>query len=125
MSQREIKYQSPAYTIFANRESYRDDDVLAIAYQSRNHGTLYRFYTLGSVIGYALEYCECPFEAIEREKKKGSELHYAFPNSVSITSHKRDRETSFMVEHGDHIKFHGKMFEIVPTANYNIALKPV
>jgi hypothetical protein len=123
MKSLEIKYESPAHTIFENKGKYKDNDVLAIAFQSANHGTLHHFYTLGSAIEYALRYCECPLEAVELCKERGWELHWANQNSVMITSDKRDKEISFMVEHGDRIQFHGKIFEIVPTANDNIALK--
>ena len=128
MAQREIAHENLAHKIFVgkeNYEGYKDGDVLAIAYKSINHGTLHNFYTLGSVVSYAIGMCSCPFEAVERAKANGHELHFAFGNGVSITSHTRDQEISFMVNHGDEIKFHGKMFEIVATANNNIGLKPV
>ena len=128
MSQREIAHENLAHKIFVgkeNYEGYKDGDVLAIAYKSINHGTLHNFYTLGSVVSCAIQRCSCPFEAVERAKENGEELHFAFGNGVSITSHTRDQEISFMVKHGDEIKFHGKMFEIVATANNNIGLKPV
>jgi len=128
MAQREIKYESPAHMIFEGKDSwegYKDGDVIAIAFESRNHGTLHRFYTLGSVVGSAIQSCNCPFESVEKAKERGHELHFAFQNSTMITAHDRPREYSFMQEHGDEIKFHGKTFEIVATANDNISLKLV
>ena len=102
MSQREIKYESPKHKIFAGKEDYEgynDGDVLAIAFESRNHGTLHRFYTLGSVVGYAIKTCNCPFEQVERAKKLGHQLHWANSNSVSISSrYSKEKDVSFMVE---------------------------
>jgi hypothetical protein len=128
MAQREIKYESPAHIIYEGKdgwEGYKDGDVIAIAYESRSHGTLHRFYSLGSVVGCAIERCKCPFEAVEKAKERGHQLHFAFKNSITITAHDRPREYSFMQEHGDEIKFHGKTFEIIETANNNISLKLV
>jgi len=125
MAQREIKYESPAHKIFEGKGEYKDNDVIAIAFESKNYGTLHRFYTLGSVVGYAIDNCKCPFESVEREKELGHEIHWANQNSSMITSHERAQEYSFMQKHGDKIKFHGKTFEIVPTPNNNISLKLV
>jgi len=128
MAQREVKYESPAHKIFAgksNWQGYKENDVIAIAFESRNHGTLHHFYTLGSVVGYAIDNCNCPFESVEKAKERGHKIHWANQNSSMITSDARPQEYSFMQEHGDHIKFHGKTFEIVPTPNDNISLKLV
>ena len=132
MAQREIKYESKAHKIFEGKGEYKDNDVIAIAYESRTYGTLHDFYTLGSVVGKAIENCECPFKAVERAKKIskecstiGGELHWANRKSTMLTSHECAQEYSFMQKHGDKIKFHGKTFEIVPTPNNNISLKLV
>ena len=128
MARREIKFEGPVHTIFEGKENwegYKDKDVIAIAYESRNYGTLHRFYTLGSVVGYALDNCDCPFERFERAKSLGHPVHLASQNSTMITSGERPREYSYMQEHGDIIKFHGKMFKIVPQSNDNIGLELV
>lgn len=123
MTQRTVKYESPAHKIFEGKGEYKDGDVIAIAYESRNHGTLHRFYTLGSVVNYAIDNCQCPFETVEKAKERGEDLHWANQNSSMLTSHDRPQEYSFMQKHGDKIKFHGKTFEIVSTPNNNIRLK--
>ena len=126
MSLRKIAFEAPALKIFEGKddyEGYKDGDVIAIAYESKNHGTLYRLYTLGSVVGYAIENCECPFEEVERAKEHGHQLHWANQNAVTITSGPVDQKRAFMQAHGDTIKFHGKHFEIVATPNDNIALR--
>ncbi len=122
MTQRTVKYECKAYKIFEAPDYYKDKDVIAIAYESRNHGTLHRRYTLGSVARYAMDNGHCPLMAIETAKLTGGQLHYAYPKSSILTSHDRPQEYAFMQEHGDEIKFHGERFEIVPTANHNIRL---
>jgi hypothetical protein len=123
MAQREVKYESPAHKIFEGKGEYKENDVIAVAFESINHGTLHHFYTLGSVVGYAIDNCNCPFESVEKAKERGHKIHWATQNSTMVTSHDRPKEISFMQEHGDEIKFHGKTFEIVPTPNDNISLK--
>ena len=128
MANREIKFNCPAHIIYEGKddwEGYKDGDVIAIEFQSRNYGTLHHFYTLGSIVNYAIKNCECPFESVERAKKNGHKLHWANQNSTMITSHAREKDVSFMQEHGDEIRFHGKTFKIVPTANDNIDLELV
>jgi hypothetical protein len=100
MTRLTVKYECKAYKIYEAAYKYKDKDVIAIAYESRNHGTLHRLYTLGSVARYAMDNCECPVSAI-----------------------KIAQQIAFMQEHGDEIKFHGKTFKIVSTPNNNISLK--
>ena len=125
MAQREVKYESPAHKIFEGKGEYKENDVIAVAFESINHGTLHHFYTLGSVVGYAIDNCNCPFESVEKAKERGHKIHWATQNSTMVTSHDRPKEISFMQEHGDEIKFHGKTFKIVSTANDNISLEMV
>jgi hypothetical protein len=126
MANRKIAYESKGHKIFVGKssfEGYKDGDKIAIAFESMNHGTIHRFYTLGSVVGFAIERCSCPFEGVERAKANGHKMHWANQNSTMICSGPSDQTISFMQGHGDVIKFHGKMFKIVKTANDNIALK--
>ncbi len=127
MAKREIKIENATQIIFeGKRGGYSDGDVLAVAFETRNHGTLHRFYTLGSVVGCAIKYCECPMEAVIDAKERGHKLHWANQNAVTISDRYSDKKAmSFLVEYGDEIKFHGKMFEIVATHNNNIDLKIV
>lgn len=120
-----VKYESPAHKIYEAREYYADKDVIAIAYETRNHGTLHRLYTLGSVARYAMDNGFCPLTAIETAKLTGDDLHWANQKSSCLTNHDRPQQISFLQKHGDKIRFHGKTFEIVPTANNNIRLKLV
>ena len=122
MTRLTVKYECKAYKVFEAPDYYTDKDVIAIAYETRNHGTRYRRYTLGSVARYAMDHGLCPLTAIETAKLTGNELHYAFPKEGMLTSHERPQEIAFLQKHGDEIKFHGERFEIVPTANHNIRL---
>ena len=125
MAKLTVKYESKGHKIYEAPSKYTDKDVIAIAYESRNHGTLHRLYTLGSVARYAMDYCECPVSAIKIAKERGQALHYAIPKSTILTNHERPQQISFLQKHGDKIKFHGKTFEIVSTPNNNISLKLV
>jgi hypothetical protein len=128
MTNREIKVETKGHKIFEGKssfEGYKDGDKIAIAFESRNHGTLHHFYTLGSVVGSSIKNCECPFEGVERANKFGHDLHWANQNSTMICSGPSDQTISFMQRHGDLIKFHGKMFEVIKTANNNIALQGI
>jgi hypothetical protein len=123
MTRLTVKYECKAYKIYEAAYKYKDKDVIAIAYESRNHGTLHRLYTLGSVARYAMDNCECPVSAIKIAKERGQALHWANLKSSMLTSHERPQQIAFMQEHGDEIKFHGKTFKIVSTPNNNISLK--
>lgn len=118
-----VKYESPAHKIYEAREYYADKDVIAIAYESRNHGTLHRLYTLGSVARSAMDSCQCPVSAIKNAKEHGHALHWANQKSSCLTNHDQPQQISFLQKHGDKIKFHGKTFQIVSTPNNNISLK--
>jgi hypothetical protein len=123
MTRLTVKYECKAYKIFEGKGEYKDGDVIAIAYESRNHGTLHRRYTLSSAVKYAIDNCRCPFDMVEKTKERGEDLHWAIPKESMLTSHERPQEIAFMQKHGDKIKFHGKTFEIKSTANHNISLK--
>lgn len=123
MAKLTVKYESKAHKIYEAPSKYIDKDVIAIAYESRNHGTLHRFYTLGSVARSAMDHCECPISAVKTAKERGQALHWANQRSSMLTNHERPQQISFLQKHGDKIKFHGKTFEIVSTPNNNISLK--
>ena len=88
MAKLTVKYESKGHKIYEAPSKYTDKDVIAIAYESRNHGTLHRLYTLGSVARYAMDYCECPVSAIKIAKERGQALHYAIPKSTILTKKK-------------------------------------
>lgn len=117
----------PAFTIVEDKDrEYTDGDEIAVPYKSARYGTLYNFYKLGSVEGYAREYGEDPAEAIARAKQHGHELHYAYALGTTITAWKQDKRVVPGFEYGDVIKAFGKKFKIVVAApNRNIRLEEV
>ena len=125
MAQRKIIDEKPAYTVYEGKNYYADGDLIAVPYESINHGTMMRFYILGSVVGYAIQHGECPFESVEDSKKRGHELHFAFPKTSMLTRHAQDRFWGFHQPIGSVITFHGKQFEIRSAANNNITLRQV
>ena len=103
---------------------YTDGDIIAINYYNDTLKVkAWHYYTMGSVVGDAIEYCKCPFEEVERWTKRGAELHYATPHGTSISSGYGAELNAFYQELGDKIKFHGKIFKIVPARNNNIKLE--
>lgn len=123
-----ILAEYPAYKLYEPRKNaagatpYQDGQVFAIPYQSRSHGELYDFFTLGSVVAYALKYSECPEKALARSRANGHDHWWASANAVSITAHKRDQEVRPMHQWGDIIQFHGRLFRLDPSPNHNCKL---
>jgi len=104
----------PALTIIEDKDrEYKDGDEIAVPYKSANHGTLYRFYKLGSVEDFA------------HAKQNGHALYYANPLATSITAWRREKKTVPAFSHGDVIRAFGKKFRIVPAPNQNIRLQEV
>jgi hypothetical protein len=94
-------------------------------YKSRNHGILWHFFTLGSVIGYAVDKGDDPLAALVQAKDRGHKLHWANANAVCIDNMKREKETAFALDFGDIILFEGIRFRLDRAPNDNVALTPV
>ena len=92
----------------------RDGDVLSIGYKR---------YKVGSVASYALQYNECPIEAVKRAEKDGHELHYVYGLGTAITAQGIKPDYGVAVEYGDVIYFEGHLFELIQAPNYNVELK--
>ena len=100
-------------------------DVFAVAFNSRNHGTLHHHYTLGSAASYALQYNECPIESFKDSVDRGHATHWANQNSVTISDAKTEKRTIAVSEMYDTIYFEGRHFVLEATPNDNIALRQV
>jgi hypothetical protein len=112
-----VKYvRCPAWALL------KHGSIIAVPYQSRNHGILHKRFKLGSVIGYAVECGDDPLAELERAKGRGHALHWA--NAMAVTLHNGPvtKETVFVVNHGDTITFEGIRFRIDPDHNQNIKL---
>ena len=114
----------PAYTIIAAdpAKEWQDREVFAIAYDTRHHGRLWNFYTLGCVEDYSKSYGEDPAAAVENAKAKGHKLYWANANGASLTAWKRAKETRVGFEYGDAIRFKGKSFRLERAPNNNVNL---
>lgn len=110
---------------YPEHHQFSDGAQIAIPFQTRNHGTLYRFYTLGDVRSYAEKYGEDADAAEERARKNGHELFYAFQNATVISAGKQERRLYPQFNHGDVIRYAGRKFRIDPTFNGNIKLTQV
>ena len=113
----------PAYTIIdAGPREFQPGDVIAVPYQSARYGTLFSFYTLGSVEAYAARYNEDPAEAVEQAKERGEKLYWANANGTMLTAEKRAKEIVPGFEIGGEINFAGQIFRIERAPNNNIDL---
>jgi hypothetical protein len=94
----------------------------AVPYQSRNHGILHKHFSLGSVVGYAVECGDDPLAELERAKERGHKLHWANASATVLSAHQRAKETVFVLNLGDTITFEGIRFRLDPDHNDNIKL---
>tara|TARA_Y100001936_G_C15950989_1_gene600176 strand:+ start:494 stop:886 length:393 start_codon:yes stop_codon:yes gene_type:complete len=79
---------------------------------------------LGSVVSYALQYNECPIEAIEDAKSKGEALHWISGITVIMSSRPKKEAPRILIKEGEVINFEGKLFTVAPAANNNKTLIP-
>lgn len=124
MYRTETIYDCPGYRIYKPHSpaKYRPGDVIAIPYESRRYGTMYRFYTLGCVTAFALDYAEDPLKAHADAVAKGHATHWANQNSVCIHNGPHTKEERPGHNFGDVIHFAGHDFRLDPAPNDNCKL---
>lgn len=117
----------PAYRIYEPYEGrkFRHGEVIAIPFVSRSHGTLYHFYTLGTVAGYAVERGDDPEECLATARERGHKLHWANANAVTIHNGPKVKKEVPGFNIGDPIILQGRTFRIEKAPNDNINLVPV
>ncbi len=119
----------PAYAVYAMPEwrmaKMIDGMEFAMPFESRNYGTQYHFFKIGSVIGSAVKNGDDPIEAMERAKANGHETEFVFGLGVSITAHRQEKGEKFAMTWGDVIGFHGKRFRLEQAPNQNVRLVKV
>lgn len=117
----------PAYSITESdpEKEWQDGEIFAIPRQTRSHGTLWYFYTLGSVAAYAASCNEDPETAVAKAIERGHKLYWANANAVSITAWQRAKETREGLELGRVIRFAGKRFLLANAPNGNVELVEV
>jgi len=84
-----------------------------------------RRYTVGSVVGYALEYNECPIKAYQRAIEKGHKTHYIIQLSISLTHSRGEKRRYLRIDFDSIYRFQGQRFKIIPTPNDNLAFEEV
>lgn len=113
----------PAYKLIDKvGYTFRDGDEIAIPYQSRNHGTLYHFFKMGSVAGYAVEYGDDVEDALARARSNGHALHYAYGLGTMLTADKQAQKIVALLNYGDTIKAFGRYFRLDRASNDNVTL---
>jgi hypothetical protein len=85
---------------------------IAVPYQSRNHGELFKMYKVGSVAAYAAQYAQDEQDAIDRAIEKGHKTHFVTACATSITSHKSDHEIKILARPGQLIRFDGGLLQV-------------
>lgn len=81
------------------------------------------YYTFGDVFTYALEYGECPLEALERAKGFGHKIYWLNPDPVALgTAVTEDKKRAFLVNVGEKVKYAGKIFTVEAAPNDNLVL---
>jgi len=116
----------PAYKLV--RKGYyqfRDGDEIAIPYQSARHGTLYNFFQLGSVAGYAVKNGDDVEQAMDRARANGHDMYYAFGLAICLTATPQPQKTVAYVEYGEIIKAFGRFFRLDKAPNNNVSLVEV
>jgi hypothetical protein len=117
----------PAYKIVepTPRKVWKADETFALPIRTRNHGTLWHFYMLSSVVSYAMRYNNCPIEALDRARENKHQLHFAVTLPTVISAHPKPQQTVVGLSWGDLIKFEGRTFELKRSPNDNVSLVEV
>lgn len=122
----EIVFDFPAYVgVRYDGGELKPGDEFGIPYQSMRHGTLVRFYRLGSVEAYAAKYGEDAEAAVADAKARGHELYWANGCSVVLHNGPKTKKAVWSAEYGDVIRFAGKRFRVDRAPNYNVKLVEV
>jgi len=99
------------------------NERLVIEYQSIRYGKLMKNYSICSVASYALEYNDCPVEAIERAKERGHKMVWINASATVLHNGPRSTTPHILVELGMKVYFQGHIYEIVKAPNDNLDLK--
>jgi hypothetical protein len=119
-------YERPATDRFNDIRAaveLKAEELLALPYESARHGRLYRTYTLGSVVSYALRNGDDPVEAVDNARNSGHELVYIFGNGVTLSASKMEPKKHILVHVGMLVRFEGRTYELIAQPNSNLGLK--
>jgi hypothetical protein len=119
----------PAYDIVeapATKAFWKDRDVFALPVAARfgihKGEVLWHFFTLGSVVSYALTNGEDPIAATERAIGNRHQLHWANQNAVCIHDGPHTKKTVIGLNWDDVIRFEGHLFSLAHDHNDNVRL---
>lgn len=85
----------------------------------------YAQFTAGSVASYALQYNECPMQAVERAMERGHVLHWLNQSATVLSSRPEPRYDLIEIAVGMRVYFQGRRFEIESAPNGNLNLRPL
>ena len=124
----------PAYVVFEREaDSNGFVNITAADELGLDSGKgFYRTYSAGSVVSYALQYNECPIEAVARTKEKmisqphnGHKLHWINANATCISAHKQAQRQLVRVTLGMRVRFEGLLATIEADHNNNLRFAPI
>lgn len=125
----------PAYRIYKayDGRKFKHGDKIAIPFETRSHGTLYRFFTLGTVAGYAVQNGECPIDRVAKVEARNAaspkydqhKLYWANADSVCLHNGPVVKAEVPGFNFGDVIILQGHSFTLAKAPNDNVSLIPV
>lgn len=125
----------PAYRIYKSYEGrkFKHGDKIAIPFETRSHGTLYHFFTLGTVAGYAIYNGECPIKRVAEVEARNADapaydqhkLYWANADSVCLHNGPVTKIEVPGFNFGDVIILQGHSFTLTKAPNNNVSLVPV
>lgn len=124
-------FTCPAYTINkpSSDATYKTGDQIGLPFETKNHGTLYKFFQLGTIAGQAEQDGEDVAEAVadcERRKIEfphmGHKQAWAFSLSTMVSAESQAHRNHDGFEYGQTITLDGNEYRIEKAANENIEL---
>ena len=116
----------PAYDVFVRDEDRGFINITSADRLGLNSGKgFYKEFSPGSVVSYALDYNECPMEAVARATERKHPLHWINACGTALTSHKQAKRNLVAVFYGMRVRFEGKLFTIERDHNDNLRFAPV
>lgn len=123
----EVLADYPAFQFVRTPEfaRFKHGSVFAVPFKTRRGDVLHKRFSLGSVVGYAVECADDPLANLERAKERGEKLHWANAMASVISDTPDAKRTVFVLNFGDTITFEGIVFRLDPDHNDNVKLVEV
>lgn len=119
-----VIFDCPGYQIIGQpSRDFQPGDEIAVPYETRSHGTLYSFFTLGNLESfYAKNDEETRRAGMARAAANGHPTHWANQRGTVISDPPQPKKVTAGFKIGDTLRFAGKRFTITRTNNGNIGL---